>query len=820
MGNGDAVDLKYEEFFLGSWPCGDPAMVVDVPANASNQAVSAPNKGSQVSPVLKFRFTAETATFDDLSKGKLSQPLVDQFAKHGIALSPDKARVISIGDSATLGPWLLTDPNEPGKPPAPDRKRFLLKGNCPELVVFDGPPTPPIPQSFNTPSKAEPTMAFYPDDPSNVYHSYMRDHTKFRILHAGPGPAHVHHLHAHQWLHSPNSADSHYLDSQLIVPGSAYTLDIAYNGSGNRNQTVGDSIFHCHFYPHFAQGMWSLWRVHDAFESGTELDGEGRPKEGARALPDGQIKYGTPIPALVPLPTLAMAPIPARVRLTDLSPWKPGEGQGRRALVLPDNEREIREASAQGQRPPDPIYRNPGYPFFIPGVAGHRAPHPPLDFAWKEQEGTPYATQPDPIRGIESIDGQSLRITAEAMKPAHARQVHLDGGLPRHVILDGKVVREFHTRWDFTKDWILRDSNSNTAIDGGLTAFRLPEDGTLIEKVAMKTHAIRTRTTPLPNGDLGNFTLNGLPPVHGAPYASPGVDDNGNPTGVPRRYKAAVIQTDVVLNKKGWHFPQQRILSLWGDVADVFSGSRAPEPLFFRATTGDSIEFWHTNLVPSYYQLDDFQVRTPTDVIGQHIHLVKFDVTSSDGAANGFNYEDGTFSPDEVRDRIDAIMIRKGMYASDERTGFINPAAPQEPLKVKAFKDYPYPSRATSASPPQSPQKLGHGAQTTIQRWDTDPLLNLKGQDRTLRTVFTHDHMSPSTHQQVGLYAGLLLEPEKARWNLADGTPMNTRSDGGPTSWQGYIVTGNQDDYAVNSYREFALEFSGLCNSLTLRAAR
>ena len=122
------------------------------------------------------------------------------------------------------------------------------------------------------PNGMRPTKAFYPDDPSNVYHSYMRDHTKMRILHAGPGPAHVHHLHAHQWLKSPNSPEATYLDSQLILPGSAYTLEMTYNGSGNRNQTVGDSIFHCHFYPHFAKGMWSLWRVHDTFEAGTELD--------------------------------------------------------------------------------------------------------------------------------------------------------------------------------------------------------------------------------------------------------------------------------------------------------------------------------------------------------------------------------------------------------------------------------------------------------------------------------------------------------------------------------------------------------------------
>jgi uncharacterized protein YijF (DUF1287 family) len=795
MGNADAVDLKYEEFFLSAWACADPAMVVDVPANAQNQLLVGPDQGFRNARELKFRFAAGPDVIAGLAKGALAQPLLDQFTQHGITLSPDKARITLLGVCADQGPWLVTGPNEPGTPPAPDRKRFVLRATGGDLLVFEGVPNPPVSPAFNSPAKTQPTKAFFPDDPSNVYHSYMRDHTKFRILHAGPGPSHVHHLHAHQWLHSPNSADSHYLDSQLIVPGSSYTLDIAYNGSGNRNQTVGDSIFHCHFYPHFAQGMWSLWRVHDVFEFGTELDDSGRPKPGARALPDGQITLGTPIPAIVPLPTLAMAPIPGRVRLVDLAPWKPGEGQGRRVEVLPDNERQVREGR-------EPIYRNPGYPFFIPGVAGHRAPHPPLDFAWKEDEGKPTPEGPDPIHGLVSLDRDSIRVTPEALKAAPTQRVYLDGGLPRHLILSGKVVREFHTRWDFTKDWILRDPTTGQVTDGGLIAFRLPDDGTLIEKVAMKTHAIRTRPTPLPNGDLGNFVLNGLPPVPGAPYASPGVDDNGNPVGIPRRYKAAVIQTDVVLNKQGWHFPQQRFLSLWGDVAAIFGGSRAPQPLFFRATTGDSIEFWHTNLAPSYYELDDFQVRTPTDVIGQHIHLVKFDVTSSDGAANGFNYEDGTFSPDEVRDRIDAIMLKSGIYPSDERTGFYKKDG-QEPLKVKRFSDY-YPTK-DFGSPPH-PQNWD-GAQTTVQRWDTDPLLNLKGRDRTLRTVFTHDHMSPSTHQQAGLYAGLLLEPERAQWNLADGTSMNTRSDGGPTSWEGYIVTGDQTDYAVNSYREFALEF-------------
>src|SRR5205085_162446 len=83
-------------------------------------------------------------------------------------------------------------------------------------------------------------------------------------------------------------------------------------------------------------------------------------------------------------------------------------------------------------------------------------------------------------------------------------------------------------------------------------------------------------------------------------------------------------QMKVTFNKKGWHYPQQRFITLWGDVANTLNGTRLPEPFFFRANSHDIIEFWHTDLVPSYYELDDFQVRTPTDIIGQHIHLVKF----------------------------------------------------------------------------------------------------------------------------------------------------------------------------------------------------
>jgi manganese oxidase len=627
-------------------------------------------------------------------------------------------------------------------------------------------PACPSSSGCNTTNPA--TVAYYPDDPSNVYHSYLRDHVKFRI-HNAANQAHVHHQHAHQWLHTPNSDDSLYLDSQLIVPGSSYTLEIAYGGSGNRNFTAGDSIFHCHFYPHFAQGMWALWRVHDTFESGTVLGNDGKPVPGSRAQPDGEIVAGTPIPAIVPLPTLGMAPLPAKIKLVD---------NGRRAEVIPDI------------TPGGPVYRNPGYPFFVPGLAGHRAPHPPMDFAWEE-------TSP----GLPKLD-------------PNGNKIPLDGGLPRHLIVEGRVVTNSFTRWDFSKDFIAYDSN-NKAVAGWLKAFQLPENGTRPEIAAMAQHSGPPIQTFQPNGLPGLFYENGLPPVPGGPFANPDVGlTPGDQRDIPlRRYKAAVIQTDAVLNKVGWHYPQERIVTLWSDVQPTLKGTRPPQPFFFRADSGQSIEFWHLNLVPDYYQVDDFQVRTPTDIIGEHIHLVKFDVLASDGAANGFNYEDGTLSPDDVRNRIDAIDLKGGIYPFNTQTQWMNPSGPQTILHAKQP-----PPEVGSAPPGQN----WLGAQTTVQRWSSDPLINHEGFDRTLRSVFTHDHFGPSTHQQAGLYAALLVEPRCSQWlDSVNGTAMGTQPDGGPTSWQAIIVQyanckGDQPDgLMTDAYREFALEFQDLTLAYT-----
>jgi manganese oxidase len=672
----DCVDCRFEEFFLSSWALGDPAMVVDIPANRPDNQPS----NSPPSPNLLSNFES-------------------QFTQ-----------------------WVVGGGTPPAAPLAAPKA----------------------------------TLAYFPDDPSNVYHSYIEDHVKFRVLNVGAFLTHVHHQHAHQWLHTPNDPNSSYLDSQMISPGAAFTLEIDYNGSGNRNQTAGDSIFHCHFYPHFAAGMWSLWRVHDVFEAGTVLDSNGRPVTGARALPDGEIATGTPIPAVVPLPTLAMAPLPEKVAIV--------------AATIPGGKQIGYQAQVLGPG-------NPGYPFFVPGIAGHRAPHPPLDLAY--------------------------------LKDSYGNKQYLDGGLPRHVVLSGHISNNQFNVWDFSKD-------TDT-----LMAQQLPEAGTAVEQAAMAYFGTRQHASFTPDGNQANFIVNGLPrkapgqaenqwgSQQGAPFADPGVDDNGNAVGNVRQYRGANIQTDVVFSKTGTHYPQERFITLWDDVLPTMSGARMPQPFFFRANSGDIVEYWQTNLVPNYYQLDDYQVQTPTDILGQHIHLVKFDVLASDGAANGFNYEDGTFSPQEVQERIKALQTAGGKWFP----------LPGQPTTLTA---QPPPTEICPDST-KSPCNQWFGAQTTVQRWYADPLdgcpwppcLNDgKGQDRTIRTVFTHDHFGPSTHQQAGLYAGLLVEPPDATWqNSETGQTMGgykvnpVRPDGGPTDWKANVTngTGGQD-----SYREFALEFGDL----------
>jgi manganese oxidase len=152
----------------------------------------------------------------------------------------------------------------------------------------------------------------------NVTHAYANDPLKLRHGLAGVKETHVFHLHAHQWpaQEGKPAGGSVPVDSQTVGPMEAFTADLI-GGAGSTAGTIGDSIFHCHLYPHFAEGFWSLLRVHDVLEDGTER------------TPDG-----------------------IRVRAVQPLPDRPP--------------------------PPVPTEDNPGFPRFIPGEVGWRAPQPPM----------------------------------------------------------------------------------------------------------------------------------------------------------------------------------------------------------------------------------------------------------------------------------------------------------------------------------------------------------------------------------------------------------------------------------------------------------
>lgn len=182
-----------------------------------------------------------------------------------------------------------------------------------------------------------------------VYRNYRNEPTVTRLFHGAGQETHTFHQHVNRWPFDPKDEGdlqdiaqpqfhtnvTNPLDTQAVSPGAHYEL-VMEGGAGSPHDdtpgSTGDIIFHCHLYPHFAQGMWGLNRVHDVLEDGT------------RTNPDT-----TPIPPLVPLDDF-----PA---------------------------------------PPDPTPQQPGFPLFVPGEFGFKGPKPPLGVPDRQAGGTFPPTQ-------------------------------------------------------------------------------------------------------------------------------------------------------------------------------------------------------------------------------------------------------------------------------------------------------------------------------------------------------------------------------------------------------------------------------------------
>jgi manganese oxidase len=154
------------------------------------------------------------------------------------------------------------------------------------------------------------------DPATPILRGYVGDPAKIRLVHGGVKETHVFHYHVHQWLSDPENIESEIFDSQSVSPQSFYTIEPLY-GLGSLHGAIGDAVIHCHLYPHFGAGMWGMNRIFNTLQDGTQC------------YPNGE-----PIAALKPLPD------------------RPA--------------------------PPKPTPEKPGFPNFIPGKVGCKAPRPPL----------------------------------------------------------------------------------------------------------------------------------------------------------------------------------------------------------------------------------------------------------------------------------------------------------------------------------------------------------------------------------------------------------------------------------------------------------
>ena len=270
----------------------------------------------------------------------------------------------TFGDPATVklasgsGPWLPVEPDYAGADP------LATPGGLPAVNVEDCGL-----MLTNAPGEVRATSCYT----ANVARAYQGDPVKIRFGHAGVFETHVFHLHAHTWAAEPddngpagsippkptpsNQPRATTIDSQTYSPWAAFTADLNYGG-GARVGTVGDSIFHCHLYPHFAAGFWSLLRVHDAHEDGTN------------ATPDGRL-------------------VTSWVALEDI-----GAGIVPVAATVPPAKN-------------DPSFDFPGYPRFIPGQFGWRAPQP---------VGGVFQREFDPLTREPVLDGAGNPVEAPALR--------------------------------------------------------------------------------------------------------------------------------------------------------------------------------------------------------------------------------------------------------------------------------------------------------------------------------------------------------------------------------------------------------------------
>ena len=278
---------------------------------ASDGTSAGLNPDSTTDDEIEYTWYADTEgvfLFHDMADPRSSEEATNIHGLFGaVIVEPPGAEWFHPETGEEMKSGLMADIYQPGKPAFREYTVFFHD----ELEILDKDGNPPVDHRTGLPSsttaisyRSEPmrnrmplshdpadsgedismSSWVYGDPAQPILRAYVGDPAKIRLVHGGIKETHVFHLHNHQWRLETENPVSTIIDSITISPQECYTLDILY-GAGSRNRVIGDVIFHCHLYPHFHEGMWTLWRIFDRLEDGT-----------------GELPDGTPIPALLPLP--------------------------------------------------------------------------------------------------------------------------------------------------------------------------------------------------------------------------------------------------------------------------------------------------------------------------------------------------------------------------------------------------------------------------------------------------------------------------------------------------------------------------------------
>lgn len=494
------------------------------------------NQDSTTGSEIQYTWYADTEgvfLFHDMADPRSSEEATNIHGLFGtIIVEPPGARWFHPENGEEMESGLMADIYQPGKPAFREYTVFFHD----ELEILDKDGKTPLDHRTGLPSsttaisyRSEPMRNRIPlsHDPADsgedismsswvygdpappILRAYVGDPAKIRLVHGGIKETHVFHLHNHQWRLEAENPVSTIIDSITISPQECYTLDILY-GAGSRNRVIGDVIFHCHLYPHFHEGMWTLWRIYDRLE-----DGKGK-------LPDG-----TPIPALLPL--------------------------------------------KDREQPPKKDKLHPGYPNFIFGEPGQPPRQPPCGVL--DAEGNPVVC-PTPLEEANFVENAAPGALYTDTCPCHTT---------------GKCSKCSDECSDCKKCFEPDDECC---------------DCKKCSEIEKQCENVKV-------------------------------------------FEIALVQAKLTYNRYGWHDPEGRFFVLKEElercgglesyIRMVEEEKIRVEPLVIRANAGDCIELRTTNLLPEYLEANAFQLRTKTDIVGHHVHLVKFDTITSDGAANGWN---------------------------------------------------------------------------------------------------------------------------------------------------------------------------------------